>query len=155
MKVLLKKVYGLYRDFSSLYFCVVSGISYKRNYHVRGRIIVKKGWILRPAGDLIIGENFIANGTLASNSIGIIQPIVLNITVPRSRIIIGNNVGISGSTLNSSNSIRIGNNVLIGSGCLITDSDSHPLKYDEREDYNKVISKPIVIGDDVFIGARS
>ena len=53
--------------------------------------------------------------------------------------------------------IKIGNNVLIGSGCLITDTDSHPLKWDDRlrNDDSKTKSKPIIIEDNVFIGARS
>ena len=66
-------------------------------------------------------------------------------------------MGISGSTLNASTSITIGNNVLIGSGCLITDTDSHPLNWQERKEQqnDKTACAPIVIEDDVFIGARS
>ena len=52
----------------------------------------------------------------------------------------------------------IGDNTIIGSGCLITDTDSHPILAAERNlpgwpNYTK--SKPIVIGKNVFIGARS
>ncbi len=47
--------------------------------------------------------------------------------------------------------------MLIGSGCLITDTDSHPLHWEDRliNDDSKTKSKPIVIEDNVFIGARS
>jgi len=45
--------------------------------------------------------------------------------------------------------------VLIGSGCLITDSDAHPIDPDERRLGRGGLSKPIVIEDDVFIGARA
>lgn len=57
---------------------------------------------------------------------------MFNIATSGSKIQIGNNVGISGSTINATKSITIGNNVLIGSGCLITDTDSHPLHYEDR-----------------------
>ena len=47
--------------------------------------------------------------------------------------------------------------MLIGSGCLITDTDSHPLNWEDRlhNDDSKTKSKPIIIEDNVFIGARS
>ena len=52
--------------------------------------------------------------------------------------------------------VTIGNNVLIGSGCLITDTDAHPIDWRERRLSNNTKAvAPVVIGDDVFIGARS
>ena len=45
---------------------------------------------------------------------------------------------------------------MIGSGCIITDTDSHPIRWQDRLDNpNSTVSKPIVIEDNVFIGARS
>lgn len=49
----------------------------------------------------------------------------------------------------------IGNNVLIGSGCVICDSDAHPIHPSERQNHELTKSSPIIIGNDVFIGARS
>ena len=53
--------------------------------------------------------------------------------------------------------MTIGNNVLIGSGCLISDTDSHPIDWEDRfYDRNEKTRKaPIVIKDNAFIGARS
>ena len=101
------------------------------NGHIR---ILKKGCILRllthtQNGKLVIGNNFKCNNKVTSNSIGLIQPCVFNIAVSGSRIVIGDNVGISGSTINATTTITIGDNVMIGSGCLITDTDSHPLHW--------------------------
>ena len=103
------------------------------------------------------GEFYEAEIQICSNSLGLIQPCVFNISSPGSMLAIGNNVGISGSTLCASKSIIIGNNVLIGSGCLITDSDSHPMDWKERINggENKTSWSGIVIEDNVFIGARS
>ena len=66
-------------------------------------------------------------------------------------------MGISGSTINATTTITIGDNVMIGSGCLITDTDSHPLHWKDRlEEKNELTAcAPITIGDNVFIGARS
>ena len=155
MKHLMKKIYHTNRALFSIYYCLLSGIRYRPTFNIKGKIFIKRGFFFQKSGKLTIGDYFIANSTLSSNSIGIIQPIVINITNPNSIVKIGDNVGISGSTINSTNSITIGNNVLIGSGCLISDTDSHPINYTQRDDHTKTISKPIVIGDDVFIGARS
>lgn len=108
-------------------------------------------------GKIKIGKNFHCANTPQYNSIGTIQPCVFNYSKPNSIIEIGDNVGISGSTINATTKITIGDNVLIGSGCLITDTDSHPLHWEDRlkNDDSKTKSKPIVIEDNVFIGARS
>lgn len=65
-------------------------------------------------------------------------------------------MGISGSTLNAVKDITIGDNVTIGSGCLITTTDSHPIHWIARRDNTEPApSAPVTICDDVFIGARS
>lgn len=83
-------------------------------------------------GKIKIGKNFHCANTPQYNSIGTIQPCVFNYSKPNSIIEIGDNVGISGSTINATTKITIGDNVLIGSGCLITDTDSHPLHWEDR-----------------------
>lgn len=80
-------------------------------------------------------------------------------------ILIGNNVGISSACLWAQTKISIGNNVNIGADCLIIDTDAHPHDYLIRRrgsvkvfgtsNYLKNIpSSPIIIDDDVWIGAR-
>ena len=141
----------------------MSGLKYQPGWDIVGRVrIIKKGWLIRTMlhahnGTLIVGKNFTCNNKVTSNSIGLIQPCVFNISNEGSVLAIGNNVGISGSTVCASKSVTIGDNVLIGSGCLITDTDAHPLNWlDRREgNYNKIGAAPVVIGNDVFIGARS
>lgn len=69
-------------------------------------------------------------------------------------LIIGNNVGMNGVLTFCSNSIRIGDNVKIGGGTRIYDSDHHSLDYLLRRTTSTDIGKtaPIVIEEDVFIG---
>lgn len=140
-----------------------SGIRFNSTSQIVGKArIIKKGYLLRlfthsENGRLVIGDGFKCNNKVTSNSIGLIQPCVFNISTSGSRIVIGNNVGISGSTINATTTITIGDNVMIGSGCLITDTDSHPLHWKDRiEERNELTARaPITIGDNVFIGARS
>jgi len=57
----------------------------------------------------------------------------------------------------AASSIVIGDRVLIGGGAGIWDTDFHPLDYEQRMMHPTLgtRSKPIVIEDDVFIGARA
>lgn len=68
---------------------------------------------------------------------------------------IGNNCGFNGVLLYASNSIVIGDNVNIGGGTRIMDTDFHPLDYMERRNgINGTKAAPIVIENDAFIGAN-
>lgn len=102
-----------------------------------------------------IGRHFSAVSKMDNNSFGIIQRVMIRTVGHGARIEIGDNVGVSGCTISASESIRIGNNVLIGSGAIIADSDAHPIDPDERRMGGGGKSAPIVIEDDVFIGARA
>jgi acetyltransferase-like isoleucine patch superfamily enzyme len=70
---------------------------------------------------------------------------------------INEGVCMSGCTIYSMDSIKIGKNTDIGSGSKIIDNDFHPLPYSERvpEQLEKVKKCPIVIGEGCFIGANS
>ena len=69
---------------------------------------------------------------------------------------IGNNVGMSSTRMWVRDSVTIGNNVKIGACVLITDTDAHPLDYLARRSSNVgTKSAPIVIEDDVWVGAHS
>ncbi len=131
---------------------------------MKGRCYISKPSVLldflkhQHSGTLSVGKNFICNNSITSNSVGVFQPCLFNISAPDSSIIIGDNVGISGSTINASTTIKIGDGTIIGSGCLISDTDSHPLIAEYRQlpdgGAKYINKKPIVIGKNVFIGAR-
>jgi acetyltransferase-like isoleucine patch superfamily enzyme len=68
----------------------------------------------------------------------------------------GDNVGMSGVSIGCYNSIKIGNNFIIGGDVLIVDSNFHSIDYlSRRADGGVIKTSPITICDDVFIGARS
>ncbi|MGY3211149.1 acyltransferase [Mucilaginibacter sp. HD30] len=74
------------------------------------------------------------------------------------KLIIGNKVGMSNTAIIATLSITIGNNVLIGGGVTIVDTDFHSLNSDHwhtMADYDHMIKMPVVIKDDVFIGMDS
>ena len=164
MKSFLKKIYNLLCvNLPTLFNSIRSAIPFDSTHRIVGKIrIIKKGLLIRlmtgeKNGKLVIGKNFKCNNKIKSNSIDLIQPCVFNIATTGAEIIIGENVGISGATINATRSIRIGDNVLIGSGCLITDTDSHPINWHDRINNlnEKTANSPVVIEENVFIGARS
>ena len=72
-------------------------------------------------------------------------------------IVIGNNVGMSHVNITSFCSVTIEDNVLLGSGVKIWDTDFHSVIYENRMKYPApdVKSKPIYIAEGAFIGACS
>jgi acetyltransferase-like isoleucine patch superfamily enzyme len=104
---------------------------------------------------LTIGARFQAQSRLDQKLFGIIQPNLFNIVVPGSEIEIGNDASVSGSTISAAKKITIGNRVLIGSGGVICDNGAQPILPKERKDHTKIVSKPIIFEDNLFIGART
>lgn len=107
-------------------------------------------------GSLItIGRRFSAVSKMSRNSFGIIQRVVIRTVGHGARIVIGDDVGVSGCTIVARESVVIGNRVLIGSGAVISDQDAHPINPEERRKGLPGCSSPVVIEDDVFVGARA
>jgi acetyltransferase-like isoleucine patch superfamily enzyme len=69
-------------------------------------------------------------------------------------ISIGKNSGLSGATLVSWNKIIIGENCGIGGNVSIWDTDFHGLHFHDRTCLEKVKTEPVIIGDNVWIGAN-
>lgn len=114
-------------------------------------IINKKG------ASMEIGENVTIKSSFLSNLVGLYSRTIIITRNKEAKIKIGNNVGISGATIYARNSIEIGDNTLIGGNAKILDNDFHPLEIEERNKDNKekILSKPIKIGQNCFIGCNS
>lgn len=109
-------------------------------------------------GEFIIGAGFHMNNTLRSNPIGRSQQCVFFVDRNAS-LIIGDDTGISQAALVCHLSIKIGNNVKIGGGVCIYDTDFHALdpaiRKDASLDFRYKKKSPVVIKDNAFIGAHS
>lgn len=132
-------------------FCKWKGLVWASSWQFHGLPLV---FVVRGAR-VNIGERFICTSDPRMNSIGLIQKTNIRVGRPDAAISIGDDVGISGATLSATMGISIGHRVFIGSGCLISDSDAHPLSAVDRHDRTKIGRAAIRIGDDCFIGARS
>lgn len=114
--------------------------------------------IKRAPGAIIqLGSNVLLNSRKESNSAGIAHPCILAAMAPQSAIIIGNHTGISGASISAKSKITIGHHVLLGAGACIWDNDFHSIEAVVRCDdpTAQVRTAPIVIEDEVFVGARA
>lgn len=155
----LRKIYYVYFN-RALFF--LNNIEYGRNMKVYNNFYLTT----RPSAKIIIGNDFVFTSGEAFN------PLCRNIrgcifADYGAFIKIGNAVGISSACLWAKTSITIGNNVNIGGGCILLDTDAHNMDYMVRRDRTVMPNKkysfdgysakslPIIIGDDVLIGAYS
>lgn len=108
-------------------------------------------------GKCTIGHNFSMHNGINGNPIGCYERCTFFVD-KNAVLTIGNNVGISQSALICHKSITIGNNVKIGGGVCIYDTDFHSLNPSIRcsaDDLKYRVDKPVQINDNVFIGAKS
>ena len=110
------------------------------------------------SGKLTIGEGLTLQNGPHYNMIGRQQKCYFVIGKDGS-LTIGDHVGISGTAIVCHERVTIGDHVKIGMNCVIYDTDFHDLDYRKRamipEDYSGVVTKPVNIGNHVFIGAHT
>ena len=118
----------------------------------------------RPGAQIVIGDNFVFTSGEAYNPLA--RNIRGGIYLEENAVLkIGNNTGISSSSIRVKNKIVIGNYVKIGADCILMDTDAHNLDYKVRRenltnDKGRLIdaitakAAPIIIEDDVLIGTR-
>lgn len=104
-----------------------------------------------------IGNNTTIISRFESNLVGLYQRCII-VARYGGCVEIGENCGISGSTIYSYDRIIIGNFTRVGANCKIIDNDFHPIELQYRHDgLNEQYTHraPITIGEDCFIGMNS
>lgn len=128
-----------------------SKVQFGRNMRVHNKFYLHKV----SSATISIGDGFIFTSGEAFN------PLCKNIrgcifASHGASIQIGDNVGVSSACFWAKESITIGDNVKIGGGSVLIDTDAHSLDYQVRRnpdmDSRYARSAPIVIEDDVLIG---
>lgn len=158
--VLLFKALRKLKDISLSYFYtpiakvvfILNGVKFDKDLNVYGLIKV----LITRRGSMTIGQRLRINSGDNFNIIGRQQKSIFWV---EGELVIKNDVGISASAIICNHQIIIGNNVIIGGNTVIYDSDFHSLDPIIRKSPNLDISKarkaPVVIKDNVFIGAHS
>lgn len=104
-----------------------------------------------------LGNKCVINNLSTENLAGINHRTILAAPFEKSAIIIGNNVGLSGTSIYARGEIRIGDNVMIGVNVSIYDNDFHPVNPEKRllNDFNNIAIGKVHIQKNVWIGANS
>lgn len=127
------------------------GVEYGKHCVIHGKLYIT----IFPTASVRIGDNLYCSSgwginALSANKRGMIY------ASKDAHVIIGNNVGMSSTVIRACKRIEIGNHVKIGANCILIDTDSHSKNYLVRRgqytDWGE--SSPIIIEDDVFIGAN-
>jgi acetyltransferase-like isoleucine patch superfamily enzyme len=105
---------------------------------------------------IAIGARCEMSNRMASNILGLAHACMLSTVAENAKLIIGDDVGMSGVAICARQKIVIGNEVLLGANVLIVDNDFHPIAPESRRySRDNIASAPISIGDRVFIGANA
>ena len=128
------------------------------------------GWcsFFRRNGSVIkIGKNAKFNYSNWSNHIGLNHRCIISTMSSDAELVIGDNLGMSSSTITCFKKIEIGNKVRIGANCVIADGDFHlddprigepkPIKIEDNVwlGYGVIVMKGVTIGENSIIGMNS
>lgn len=159
---ILAKLIRIPRRIRKYYFLIfnrykfgINGIIFGHRMKVYNQLFLE----LRSGSSIIIGNDFTFTSGDSYNPLCRNIKGCIHTQLPSSKIIIGNNVGMSSTCLWAKESIKIGDNVNIGGDCIIFDTDCHNLdyivrRYCDSRDGDTANSAPVIIEDDVLIGTR-
>lgn len=149
----------VYKSIKSKYiqFYMDGFLYYKKVLFIPGtvRFLGFPKFMIRDNSHVIIGEGFVCNSGFGE--VGTCKS-VLSVN-EKAVLEIGRNVGISNAEIYCHKSIVIEDNVKIGSGTWIMDTDFHSIDNYKRRNSNtdSINAKclPVIIKEDAFIGAHS
>lgn len=108
-------------------------------------------------GKVIIEDNVTLNSSNHGYHINMHSPVKIFADRTDAKIIIGKNTRIHGSCIHAQERIEIGMNCLVAANCQIFDNNGHDISFENAPNRinTKGYPKPIVIHDNVWIGANS
>ena len=140
--------YTIYTNVCSLLsrlYLILNGVDFERGFETRGWLHVYR----QNKSIIKLGKNCRFNSLAFYNHIGLNHRCSLStMGGVNTCIIIGNNCGVSSSSITAFKKVEIGNDVRIGANCVIMDADFH------LDDPRSGMPQPIKIGNRVWLGAN-
>jgi acetyltransferase-like isoleucine patch superfamily enzyme len=129
------------------------GIQIKQNLRIYSFPLCRRHF----SATIKIGSNVTIFNKLSENPAGISHRSVLVASKPGAKLIIGDNVGMSGVILDCTKEIVLEDFVYLGAGVMVYDTDFHPIDFSYRRMKNKskIKSAPVRICEGAWIGART
>jgi acetyltransferase-like isoleucine patch superfamily enzyme len=116
----------------------------------------------RPAMNLKRGSRIVLGERVTLCNSGMANPVAeggrcrLATLAPGAEIVLADGVGLSTTIICAARKVEIGGGTMIGGGAMILDTDFHPRNPDGTWGTNAaLVSKPVSIGRNCFIGARA
>lgn len=135
-------------------FCKIAGVEVFDSVISRGSPIITR----EKGSKISIGSRTVLCSDSTGTALGVRSPVILRTLTNTAELLIGSDCGLSGTVICSASSVIIGDRCLAGADCMIFDTDFHPHSPNNRR-YAKPnwpeISRPTLIGNDVFLGTRS
>lgn len=148
----IRRVKSFFKHFSDRLFSKYEFQGNKVSYNKFRTIGVPSIMVAR-GGKCVIGDDFAMNNGVKGN------PLTCIFFVDKGALLqIGQNVGLTQTVLRCHHQITIGDNVKIGRGTEIYDTDFHaidPKIRNSQADFKNKIKKSVTIENNVFIGAYS
>lgn len=111
--------------------------------------------------EIVLARGTTLNASAKRNTLESRGPNILKTIRKGALIEVGEDSGMTSTTISSAVSVKVGRRVLLGAGVMITDNDHHvvePKRGEQRRYLGLAASSPdhrVIIGDDVFVGART
>ena len=145
-----------YRTLNRFIHCYVK-FRYKSEFSLGRNVLFYGRPLLRilPGAKITVGDNANFVSAPSANLVGLSKRMSI-VTLQTARLDIGSNTGFSGVSIVCHESITIGDFCNFGGNVWIWDTDFHSLDWQIRRRTSAgARTKPIVIGNDVFVGANS
>jgi acetyltransferase-like isoleucine patch superfamily enzyme len=113
-----------------------------------------------------IGSGFVSNGHLHLRGAGTIrigagvnawtraEANFLTTLSPNAVIEVGDNVRLNGCDIQAAERVTVGDDCILGS-CIVVDTDYHSVDVDRREQGAAVVTRPVTIGRNVWVGGKA
>ena len=134
-------------------------LSWQHNVFIDGSVVILGSPLIdiRRGSKLFLGNGVILTSRNRGYHLNIATPVKLFADRDGAEIRIGDETRIAGSCIHAQRSILIGKRCLIAGNCQIVDNNGHDLSFPhvERRLHSEGASAPIVIEDDVWLGANT
>lgn len=148
----VRAAHNIVTGIKSPLLCWIWGVQGGEHVWFSGKTIIARN----RGGYIKLGRNVVFRSCVMENLVGLTGPTILD-AARGGAIEIGDNSGFSSVVISSKTCVKIGRRVLVGGNTRILDHDYHSTDYKIRQsarDMECEKTSPIVIEDDVFIGAN-
>lgn len=111
-----------------------------------------------PGSIIRMGKNVTLVSDSNANTAGVNHPVIIATYAKDAEVVIGDNVGMSGTSINCVKRCELREGVMLGVNVNIWDTDFHPIRPEERRlqtSLKEANSAPIIIEKNVWVGANS